>query len=434
MNAPLLSFLFALSATSVLAQAPPRLSPQAAYDQAVKPIETVHRSVANWSDAELASLAVAIGRAAEACGERKPLDHAGEDLVALARLCSLGQQWQQTQAAAARYIDLPTTPKPQLAAAYGLDLIATLHSNDLAAILKVSQAMLAAVPYDPVVDASANDALSYLEVAYSSVARELHRSRQPILLAALGSEHPALPRHLLYADGLAMAALEQYMGEPGDAARTVTALDEALTRWPLTPDDALPVAEARRRYALLGSPLPKIVFTRSLLDPRDTPHINPDYGGATALLLFPDWCAQCVRMGPELGVALGRLGQTNTRVYALLAESPPGPALLLPAPARIPTRALPSRPQPESPKPRPRTSAELMLHTPTLVVPPETLATFAASDFPFLIVVDHAGIVRFAEVAPEAALAPGGFLDSVVEDVATRWPTKKSSARKPPAP
>ncbi len=429
----LLLLLPSLCAVRLPAQTAPQLSPQAAYDQAVRPVEIVHRSVANWSEAEQASLAIAIANAARDCADRQPESYTGDDLLALARLCSLGAQWGSMRAAATRYINLPDAPKPQLASAYALALNATLHSNDLAAILKVAQAMLAAVPYEAVVQAAANDALSYLEVSYSSVARELHRSRQPVLLAALASEHPALPRHLLYADGLAMAALEQYMGEPADAARTVVALDEALARRPLTPDDALPVNEARRQYALLGKKLPKITFTLSLLDPRDPPHINPDFGRATALLLFPDWCAQCVRMGPELQSALGRLGQIETRVYALLAAPAPDAALLLPAAARQPDRPRTNTP---SSLPPAKTPAELLLHTPTLVVPPETPAAFAASDFPLLIVLDHAGIVRFLGVAPEGGLGPGGYLDTVVEDVATRWPRREhpAAARSSPHP
>lgn len=407
---------------------PPQLSPQAAYEEAVRPVEIVHRSVTNWSDAELGSLAVAIGNAARECGARNPETFVGEDLVALARLCSLGQMWEPMRVAAARYIDLPAPAKPQLALAYGIELDATLRSNDLVAILKVTRAMLAAVPYDAVVDAATADALSYLTVTYTTVAREVHRAREPILLAALASEHPTLPRHVLYADGLAMAALEQYLDDPKEAARTVAELDEALARWPLAPDDALPIADARRQYALLGKPLPKIAFTLSLSDPRETPHINPDFGRATALLLFPDWCAQCIRMGPELGKVVSRLGSTETRVYALLAEPTPDRRLFTPPPARPPVRPKPATPDAPA---TPKTAAELMLHTPTQVVPPETLATFAATDFPFLIVVDHAGIVRFMGVLPEAGLGPGASLDTVVEDVAARWPKVPPSGLAP---
>jgi hypothetical protein len=154
-----------------------------------------------------------------------------------------------------------------------------------------------------------------------------------------------------------------------------------------------------------------------LKDVREKPRINPDLGAATALLLFPDWCAQCVRMAPAIWDAMGRLGPGEIRVYGLVAEAMPDKAALLVDQMR------PMTPPPADAPPR--SPSELLLHTPVLVVPPETLKEFGADDFPFLIVVDHAGMVRFAEVAREPVLDEGGFLDWVAPHVAETWPREK---------
>ncbi len=60
--------------------------------------------------------------------------------------------------------------------------------------------------------------------------------------------------------------------------------------------------------------------------------------------------------------------------------------------------------------------------TPTVAVPNETLNSFVATDFPLLIVVDHDGIIRALQVAPEDALTPGGDIDQLAHHIADTWP------------
>jgi hypothetical protein len=122
-------------------------------------------------------------------------------------------------------------------------------------------------------------------------------------------------------------------------------------------------------------------------------------------------------MAPTIWDARTRLGPSQIHVYGLVAEATPDKAALLVAQMKPM-----SPPPPDAP---PKSPSELLLHNPVLVVPPETLKTFGADDFPFLIVVDHAGIVRFAEAAREPVLDEGGFLDWVAPHVAQTWPPEK---------
>src|SRR5262249_52425991 len=150
-----------------------------------------------------------------------------------------------------------------------------------------------------------DEVLAYTQFAYTREALALAALRQPLLLAnlrppdatsvAAGDTHSAQSVHELYDDGLILASLQQLLGKLDEASQTVAALDQALPAQ-LAPDDAIPIASSRRRYALLGKPLPELKPTMYLRHPDPLPQI-PATDAITALLLFPDWCAQCVHMG-----------------------------------------------------------------------------------------------------------------------------------------
>jgi hypothetical protein len=375
------------------------------------------------------ALGVAMKKAAIACGERKVAMYSGDGLVALSKLCSFGQDWPQAKEAAAAYIgaEVPAEgpAKTQLSLAYGLQLDATMHMHNLKEIVANAKAMLAGVPYDANVNTAADSAISYMQLAYTDEAIKLETIRQPLLLAALQVEKPVIPRSRLYASGLSQAELLQYVNKPDEAAASVATLDAALGDVAkISTDDMVPIGEARKQYGLLGKPLPVLTLSMSLANPTETPQLDPQFGAGTALLLFPDWCAQCVAMRGDLWKA-EQTKQGIVRLFVLLAERGPDKEVMAAeAIAPKPKVADPATAQlaPEKLK----TPSELLLNTQTLVVPPETTALFAAGDFPFVVMVDHAGIVRFAGSAPETAVRPGDFLDRLVEHVAEYWPPTTS--------
>jgi hypothetical protein len=435
--------ILSLSSSMAFAQAP-QLSPQAAYDQAIAPVEITHRSIANWSDIETAALGVAVQQAQDACLARTSVTYTGDDLIAFARLCALGQQWQTTFTAATTYINSKDVAKPQLAQAYAYEVQADLNLNDEKSALHASIAMLQAVPYGPLSDEVTTSTIRYLQLAFTDDAITLHLARQPTLLRLLRTPPaaPAQPNtpatitlHTLFEHALDFAALEQYVNQPRLASGIVSDID-AATPSNLGPDDAIPIADARRRYTLLGTHLPAISVTTSLLSPTATPRINPDFGTSTVLLLFPPWCAQCIRQAAQIAPALSRLGG-NVRIYSLLADNPP------PAPPHAATTAKPQpassanrihhptsreaadQPAPAPPdKPEPsKSAADQLRGTPTLVVAPSTLASLTANDFPFLIATDHDGIIRLLlPAAPENAFVRGGAIDQITTHIATEWP------------
>jgi hypothetical protein len=433
-----------LLCSTAFAQTPPplpQLSPQSAYEQATRPLEITRRSIENWSESETAAFAVAIHQAKEQCSARTPSQYTGEDLIAYARLCALGQQWPTVQDAVTLYLHAQRTAKPPktiadfpgLPQAYAYLIDSSLHLNDPTVALVTALEMLETVPYTDLTSQATNETIRYLQLIQTPDALRLLAKRQAVLLPLLRASvtaNPAsqqsLPIHSLYADGIALAALQQFANQPEAAAATITQLEAALPS-NLSPDDSILIAESRRQYALLGSPLPDLAPSADLLrEPvKDGSRIEIN-SGTKALLLFPDWCAQCIRMGSQFMPALFRIGQYDVHFYALLAQAtpPPTPTLTKPKPSPIKaTRFLASPAAPTASSDQPKTPADLLRSTPTLIVPNDLLTRFAVTDFPVLIVTDHEGIIRFLQPAPENVLASGGLADQVIARVVEQWPT-----------
>ena len=424
--------------TQTTPQITTQISPQAAYDDALRPVEITHRSIENWSDIETTALAVTIREARDACNARAPGSFSGEDLIALARLCALGQQWPSVLEAASRYIGQPNTPQPQLAEAFADQIGAALHLNDAETALTASHKMLERVPYGVLAQQATSETVRYLQLIRTSEALSLLEFRQPLLLArlrALSTPSSDLTVRALYIEGLALPALQQFSHQDAAATAAKSNLDAALPA-DFGPDDALPIAAAQRQYAILGHLLPPIAAAASLFSPTETPRINTEFGSSTVLVLFPDWCAQCVRMGQQFMPTLFRLGEQDVHLYGLLAQATPPPTPAPPAAQRGHPQHGPHAAGNSSQAARtaardaapssPMSAADLLRGTPTLVVSPHLLDAFGATDFPLLAITDHRGIVRFLQVAPENAFVAGGLVDQVTARIAADWP--------PPAP
>ncbi len=437
----LLLFAYVLDSHPAPAQAPQSmLSPQAAFDQATAPVEITHRSIANWSDIEIAALGAAIIQAKDACIIRNTVTFTGDDLIAFARLCALGQQWNETLKAAATYIQSTDAAKPQLPQAYAYKVQAELNLKDQKSALSTCLAMLQAIPYGSIADEVTTTTLRYLQLAYTADALTLHSARQPYLLRLLRSpqtsaapSQPAaapIPRHTLFEHALDFAALEQYENQPRLAAAILADLDAAVAPAvsnDLSPDDALLIAAARHQYALLGAPLPSLSISAALLSSTATPRLPADFGTVSIFLLFPPWCAQCIRQSVQIVPALARLDGSDVHIYAMLADDSPPPPTPLKSPAQPPpTRARrpTSQPAPEKPEPEPAKSpADRLRGTPTFIVAPKTLTTFGAADFPFLIATDKDGIIRLLlPAAPENAFDSGAAADQIAAHIAQSWP------------
>jgi hypothetical protein len=453
---------------TIQAQSPtnakPPVTPQAAYEQATRPLEVTRRSPQNWSDVELAALKIATDQAKAYCLTSTPDQFTGEDLLAYARLCALGQEWEPVQHAASSYIEAKhpapgigqSTFAHSLATAFDYEVQASLRLQKPEAALFAAQTMLRTVPYDDLTSEATNSTVLYLQLSHTDEALVLLKQRQPILISMLRGQavsktpedprlHPALPFHSIYSDALALPTMQQFAGQPEASSSSYAELEGTLTA-NLSPDDAIYVAEGRRRYRLLGSRLPTISTFAWLLDPAGIgkhPQINSDFGSATVLLLFPDWCNQCVALHPTFLASWKRLRDDGVRFFALLAQAEAPPRTVPKEVTKTANKAAGSDSTTNSTRIAPfpgekgdiphvdlqlnvkSTAAALLVGTPTFVVPTETLDSFVANDFPLIIVADHDGIIRSIQVAPDNAMVPGGIVDQVADHVVHIWPPQQ---------
>jgi hypothetical protein len=439
--------------------APPQLSPQAAYDEAVRPLDIVRRAAQNWSDSELAALAVAEDLAKASCLARTPDQFTGEGLLAYARLCAFAQQWQQVKRAGTNYLVAQSAAKPEdkltgfpnLSLAFDYVIQASLHLNDPVNAFGTAQTMLRTVPYDDLASDAINATVRYVQLIHTDQAIILLLQRQPLILAQLKahaapttvqtqSAHPPLTIHDLYADAIALPAMQQFANDSKAAAASYALLEAALPAT-LSPDDAILTAALRRQYLLLGSPLPEIPASAWLLDPAFAlpPDLNTKFGAGSIFLLFPDWCAQCVTFGQNFTPAATRLNKNGVYFYALLSQADLKPPVPKEAP-KLPLKPSPSsaaktgKPataaKPETPhvdiqvsvKPIP---AAILMGSPTLIVPPNIIDTFVATDFPLIIATDHDGIVRYIRPAPDNALVKDGLIDQIADRILEQWPAPR---------
>ena len=138
--------------------------------------------------------------------------------------------------------------------------------------------------------------------------------------------------------------------------------------------------------------LPAIVASRSLMSAIAKAQINPEFGAATVLVLFPDWCVQCRKMMKTLTAFVVANREVPIHAYGLMFpdESVTGV------------------------QPLPEAKLKEMQGTATLLVPAETAADFAALDYPLGIVVDKAGLIRFIGVVPGDAFNGDGYIEKVI--------------------
>ncbi len=501
------------AAASSTAAADPitQLSPGAAFEQAMRPVDITRRSTDNWSDVEKQALGVAVTQAQLACAAHNPGDYKGEDQLAYARLCALAQRWDMTRDAATLYItaqdqtfmvvralrpgtqmlrngadgssqELTSTTAvaaPTEAAVRGLTMAfmyqveASIHLEDASGALGSAREMMQEVPYSDLTSEAVGLTVIYLELvrwpeavalqsqrqgmirellrkmsaasdAVSSAATATTAPTTPTSLAApVVPETPAavgLSVHALYADGMMLPTLLQMQGETARADAALRELEAVLPKSP-SADDAVLMAETRRQYELLGKRLPEFASFANMRRPgaiaaQAQPVKLEGYGSAMVLLLFPDWCAQCVRAGIMFSAAEAAIGKKGARFAALLAQDgapPPPPAAPVMENTLKASTAARAKAVHETPKQQiaidataPKTPDDALRGTSTYVVPNGTLRDFAATDFPLLVVTDHDGVVRFVQTAPDDALKAGGMVEKVVENVLARWPVKGS--------
>jgi len=378
----------------------PGPSPGAVYKSAMHPLDVVRISLDNWSDAELGALASGMRKAAAACARAKPEDYSGEDLYDFARLCSLGQDWTGANSAATRYVD--SHAQPHRTQAYVLSMNALMHLGMKQPAVDTAIVMLSQLPYDAEVAYAIQYMKDTLEREGNPMAAALAENEHQALLDSLRRGVPLKAEHsdavmsvgALYESAMEVAFWERFEGDDQGAAKTVAACDAALADTSGLPDeDRQRIEGVQVKYKLLGAQLPEIKVLRSLQGEKAKPQIDTDYGVATILVLFPDWCAQCRRMMKTVTEFAVVNGNTPIHAYGLMfADDAEG------AGANSHSDG-----------------AKDLQGTATLLVSRDAAIALGGVDYPLGIVVDSQGKVRYVGVLPGDAFNGDGYIERVLK-------------------
>jgi thiol-disulfide isomerase/thioredoxin len=373
--------------------------PGAIYKEAMHPLDVVRQSLDNWSDSELSALSIGVRVAREACEKLKPENYSKDDLYDLAHLCAFGQDWNPANTAAQQYI-ASKSPEHRTQA-YAISIGAFVHLNAADLALATTREMLRSQPYDAETAYAVHYMKSYLEVTGDPHALELVEDEHAKIIDALSKGAPLKAMYgdavvnigLLFEMAIEAAFYERYAGNDMQAEQFLADVERALPlNAALTGEDRQEIDSAKLQYHLLGTELEHIPVIRSYKSATATAQVDENFGAnfgaATALVVFPDWCVQCRKMMPTMT----QFGEVNagTPIYAY--------GLIFKADGE------------ESP---PDTEKELQ-GTDVMEVSEETARSFGTTDYPLGIVVDHAGVIRFIGVIPGDAFNGDGYMERVI--------------------
>jgi thiol-disulfide isomerase/thioredoxin len=372
----------------------------------------VRASLDNWSDTELGALAVGMHKAGEACAKLKPSDFKGDDVYDLARLCTFGQGWNEANTAALDYV--ASRAEEHRTQAYALSVNALVHLNALDLAVKTAHEMLFRLPYDAEVAYALRGLKEFLEESSKPTAA-VAADEHPMIVAALAQGVPLKATHgnaemsigALYESAMRLAFLDRYDGDKRSADAAAADVKSALPATAvLTAEDRMLIDVVSTRYQLLGARLPEVKVTRSLQSDYAKgsakaegikaqgikAQIDPHFGAATVLVLFPDWCVQCRRMMKTLTQFAAANRDTPIHAYGLVFADD---AVVLGQAAH-------------------EENLKEMRGTQTLVVPAATAQSFGATDFPLGIVLDRTGTIRFIDAIPGNAFDGDSYIGKVI--------------------
>lgn len=386
---------------------PPVQVPGDIYKAAMHPLDIVRSSLDNWSDAELGALTVGIHKAHDACEAMQPRDFAADNLYDFSRLCALGQDWNNANAAAQAYIT--SKQEPHRAQAYALSVNAMVHMNAIDLAVETTREMLRLLPYDAEVAYAVRYMKDDLDQASNPAAMNLAAEEHGAIVAALAQGVPlkastgdaVMSVGALYDSAMELAFWQKYAGDEPAASATVADVDHALAPdTPLNAEDTARIAAVRTRYGLLGARLPDVKVLRTLDSPAAKIQMIRADAPITVLVLFPDWCGGCRKMMKPLTEFVKANQSTPIHAYGLVFEDD----------SVIPVQAAHEELLKE------------MKGTSTLAVSPTTAQSLGANDYPLGIVLDGGARVRFIGVLSGDAFNGDGYVEKMIVKIVAANP------------
>ena len=332
------------------------------------------------------------------CKRLEQTPHEGEEALALARLCSLGQDWDGTYSAARWYTraSAPAGEALHIDQGFALILQADLGVPIVRRALTDLREMNTRLPPTVETDAVFNYVLRALEITQPEAGLETAEMRQPQLLAIAAGEAgsaPALTAGTAEAEAWHILSLLHLAHRTADEQREREALQSAIAKRssPLTAAESYGAARARAQYEWLGRPMPRMhVISQTYAAAK-----APANHAAVQLLVIEREEAPGIE---ALGTAVDAL---RTRIQA------PAEAKLVlikaPAPDQLPVAK--------------RTSATRTQHA--MFTDENLLEQFSFGSGPLFVVIDAQGTVAYLGTGANTWLNPRMQAEVLIERVSS---------------
>jgi hypothetical protein len=288
--------------------------------------------------------------------------------------------------------------------AYAISVGALAHINALDLALATTRELMRSQPYDAEVAYTVRYMKDTLEHAGSPEALTLAGEEHAAIVQALSQPGPfkatsgdtTISTGALYASAMELAFLNRFAGNSDAAAAASADVDAALQKLTaISAEDEQEIHHLRAQYQLLGAHLPDVQPTRTLQSTRAKAQIDPNFGAATVLVLFSDWCIECRGLVKTMVKFAIVNRDAPIHVYALLYSEDS------PADARDAGKLLHAENEKE------------LAGTPTLEVPAQTAQIFGVVDYPLGVVLDSNGTIRYIGVLPSDAFDGNGYIEKV---------------------
>ena len=276
-----------------------------------------------------------------------------------------------------------------------------VHLNAIDLAVGTAREMLRRLPYDAEQAYALQGLKDFLEQSSNPMATAVANDEHTKIVAALAQGVPLKATNgnavmsvgALYESAMQLAFLDRYEGNDSSAKAATADVEGALAAsLALTAEDRLRIEAVSQRYHLLGAHLPEMKGMRSLQSPSAKAQIDPHFGAATVLVLFPDWCVQCRRMMKALTEFAAVNRDTPIHAFGLVFADD---AVVLGQVAH-------------------EKNFKEMVGTQTLIVPATTTQLFGATEFPLGIVLDRTGTIRFIEAIPGNAFDGDSYIGKVI--------------------
>lgn len=372
------------------------LPPTEAFRYAMAPYNDARQQPDDLTDADRWALGISVVRAATECAKYIPLGLPKEEieLLALGRLCLLGQQYEQAREALIEYLKNPTAPER----AVGFLLLARtyLGLGWLSSAESPVESMLSEYPYDAnthfafdlVVDAArARDAQG------DEILQRLNEQQLPILLKTLhgsgslttADKSTVASSSILFRDALRCAAQLRLDGKQKNAEELVAELS-AIAADPKYAQSAEHSAmqSALKRYTLVGQTAPAISLRGKRVSANDTllPQTISLRGGTIVLLPITLWAPASTVVAQKVANSF-KSANTVVSIDAITSFAA--------------NTGAGDKPDSQLIKSLGAVRQLLPANVNLLVVPNEVLDDFAIDSFPSGILIDSSGTIRFVE-------------------------------------